>query len=45
MRASRTEAERLEMTVLKIRSIVAVSVDLQIFHLPLLRWKFFLIKD
>jgi hypothetical protein len=33
--------ERLEMTVLKIRSIVAVSVDLQIFHLPLLRWKFF----
>ena len=33
------KAERLEMAVLKIRSIVAVSEDLHISHLPLLQWK------
>lgn len=33
------KAERLEMAVLKIQSIVAVSEDLQITHLPLLQWK------
>ena len=33
------KAERLEMAVLKIQSIVAVSEDLQITHLPLLHWK------
>jgi hypothetical protein len=33
------KAERLEMAVLKIRSVVAVSDDLHISHLPLLLWK------
>ncbi|CAN6337888.1 unnamed protein product [Urochloa humidicola] len=33
------KAERLEMAVLKIRSVVAVSEDLHISHLPLLNWK------
>ncbi|CAN6328558.1 unnamed protein product [Urochloa humidicola] len=33
------KAERLEMAVLKIRSVVAVSEDLHISHLPLLHWK------
>ncbi|KAJ1262547.1 hypothetical protein BS78_09G116800 [Paspalum vaginatum] len=33
------KAERLEMAVLKIRSVVAVSEDLHICHLPLLQWK------
>ena len=32
-------AERLEMAVLKIRSVVAVSEDLHISHPPLLQWK------
>ncbi|RLN36185.1 hypothetical protein C2845_PM03G02970 [Panicum miliaceum] len=32
-------AERLEMAVLKIRSVVAVSEDLRISHPPLLQWK------
>lgn len=33
------KAERLEMAVLKICGVVAVSEDLQISHLPLLQWK------
>jgi len=33
------KAERLEMAVLKIRSVVAISDDLHISHLPLLHWK------
>jgi len=33
------KAERLEMALLKIRSVVAVSDDLHISHLPLLHWK------
>ncbi|CAN6355487.1 unnamed protein product [Urochloa humidicola] len=33
------KAERLEMAVLKIRSVVAVAEDLHISHLPLLHWK------
>ncbi|CAN6342310.1 unnamed protein product [Urochloa humidicola] len=33
------KAERLEMAVLKIRSVVAVSEDLHVSHLPLLHWK------
>ncbi|RLN28549.1 hypothetical protein C2845_PM05G22920 [Panicum miliaceum] len=33
------KAERLEMAVLKIRSVVAVSDHLHISHLPLLHWK------
>src|SRR6185312_14633739 len=33
------KAERFEMAVLKIRSVVAVSEDLHIFHPPLLQWK------
>ncbi|CAD6334071.1 unnamed protein product [Miscanthus lutarioriparius] len=33
------KAERLEMAVLKIRSVVAVTEHLRISHLPLLQWK------
>ncbi|CAN6351300.1 unnamed protein product [Urochloa humidicola] len=33
------KAERLEMALLKIRSVVAVSEDLHISQLPLLHWK------
>jgi len=33
------KAERLEMAVLKIRSVVAVSEHVHISHLPLLQWK------
>ncbi|PUZ71508.1 hypothetical protein GQ55_2G318800 [Panicum hallii var. hallii] len=37
--SAKGRAERLEMAVLKIRSVVAVSEDLHISHPPLLQWK------